>query len=102
MKATKADLERVIKNSLSLLDDRMFEKMCEDGQKAVLEMANLVGFDVSDFAPDKECQIEVISDCFTIPSLANIKDYTAKLIVTDENDKVIHEEKINHTYFYEQ
>jgi hypothetical protein len=101
MKATKADLERVIKNSLSLLDDRTFEKMCDDGKRAVLEMANLVGFSTCGFAPEKEYFIEIASSSFNIPSSANIRDYTAKLVVTDKNDKVIYEEKISQTYFYE-
>jgi hypothetical protein len=102
MRATKADLERVIKNSLSLLDDRMFEKMCDDGKQAVLEMAKLVGFTTCGFLPDKEYQIEIMSDVFTIPSSSNIKDYTAKLVVTDKDNKVIHEEKISQYNFYEQ
>jgi hypothetical protein len=101
MKATKADLERVIKNSLSLLDDRTFEKMCDDGKLAVLEMANLVGFDVSEFAPDKDYFIEAVSNSFSIPSSEDIRNYMAKLVVVDKNNTVIHEEKINYSYFYE-
>jgi hypothetical protein len=102
LKTTKDQLERSIRHSLSLLDDRTFERMCDNGKKAILEMAKLVDFDVSDFVPEQDWAIEFSSGVFTIPHNENITDYTAKLVVTNKSKKVVYEEEISQHDFYPQ